>query len=267
MKKTICIALMAAGSVFAGLRATVETGFLGVMSHTVQFSRAGTAFDYVEEGGQNNLYPVTRLSLEHRINPRHSFILLYQPLELRTSAVFERDVTFNGVEFPDSSAVEMVYGFPFYRVSWLRELYPSDDSLFLGVGLSLQIRNATISFEDKEANSFVIENDIGPVPALKARFRRNFSNSYWVGAEADGMYAPISYLNGSDTDVTGAILDASLRGGYTFEDFPGETFLNLRYIGGGAEGQGDSSGYGSDGYVDNWLHFFNVSVGFSFFLT
>jgi hypothetical protein len=40
-------------------------------------------------------------------------------------------------------------------------------------------------------------------------------------------------------------------------------FLNVRYLGGGAEGQSDNSTPPGDGYVSNWLHFLTVSAGFS----
>jgi hypothetical protein len=36
--------------------------------------------------------------------------------------------------------------------------------------------------------------------------------------------------------------------------------VNLRYIGGGAVGQGDPTS-SSDGYQSNWLHFMTVSLG------
>lgn len=55
-------------------------------------------------------------------------------------------------------------------------------------------------------------------------------NVEWWGTEIDGIYAPISGVNGSSSEVTGALLDASLRVGYT----------------------------------KNWLHFITVSLGVDF---
>ena len=72
----------------------------------------------------------------------------------------------------------------------------------------------------------------------------------------------MSYNNGSDNEVVGAILDASLRMGLEFEE-PVTAFFNLRYIGGGAVGTSDVDGPG-DGYVRNWLHFITVTAGFSY---
>ena len=39
-----------------------------------------------------------------------------------------------------------------------------------------------------------------------------------VGFEADGAYAPIKYINGDSSDVIGALLDASVRGGLILND-------------------------------------------------
>jgi hypothetical protein len=102
--------------------------------------------------------------------------------------------------------------------------------------------------------------DVGLVPALKARVNYQINESFWLGTELDGIYAPVSYLNGDDNDVTGAILDASVRVGYTHNRVY-TMFLNLRYLGGGAEGQSDNYEPPSDGYVKNWLHFFTLSIG------
>ena len=50
-----------------------------------------------------------------------------------------------------------------------------------------------------------------------------------------GAYAPIKYLNGDVSDVVGALLDASVRGGFHLSNDV-DVFINLRYVGGGAEG-------------------------------
>lgn len=98
------------------------------------------------------------------------------------------------------------------------------------------------------------------VPALKIRSRIKLNKLVYVELEADGIYAPVSYLNGSDNEVIGAILDASLRAGVRLVD-PVDAFLNVRYLGGGAVGTSDIDGPGDD-CVRNWLNFLTVSVGF-----
>lgn len=39
---------------------SVELGFVDILSHNIQFGQNGTEFDYVEEGGQNILFPFIR---------------------------------------------------------------------------------------------------------------------------------------------------------------------------------------------------------------
>ena len=89
----------------------------------------------------------------------------------------------------------------------------------------------------------------------------NFTDRFYGQIEADGIYAPVSYLNGSDNEIVGAILDASLRLGYEIQK-PVSAFANLRYLGGGAVGTSDNNEGPGDGYVKNWLNFLTVSAGF-----
>lgn len=212
----------------------VELGTVAPLYHTIQFSRDGTKFDYISEGGQDNLFFFSRLAADLDVGPRHSIVLLYQPLDIQTQALLERDVRIDEGVFAAGTALDLRYGFDFYRASWLYDLQPAPGRE-LGLGLSLQIRNAAIEFTSADGELRRVNHDIGPVPVIKLRARQPLGKGAWWGVEADGFYAPIKYLNGSDTDVVGAILDASARVGKTLDN-GGEAFLNLRYLGGGATG-------------------------------
>jgi hypothetical protein len=240
------------------IRAVAELGFLAVLSHKIQIGKDGTYFDYVKEGGQDNLYAVGRMSLELELKRRHTFVFLYQPLDLVTSVALQRDVRIAGAAFPQGTPVELRYGFPFYRASYLYDLVKSPKHE-LSIGLSLQIRNATIDFKSQDGKIFTSNRNIGPVPILKSRGRYSFERGGFLGYEVDGFYAPISVINGSDNEVTGAIVDLSLRGGFALPAH-GEMFLNVRYLAGGSVGQGDPTPT-YDGYTKNWLHFMTVSIG------
>jgi len=137
---------------------------------------------------------------------------------------------------------------------------PGDE---VSIGVSLQIRNATITFTSADGTLRADRRDIGPVPALKFRGRWGFENGVWWGTEIDGIYAPVSGINGSDEEITGALLDASLRVGYDFTDRVAG-FFNVRYLGGGAVGTESNPTPPSDGYTKNWLHFITVSLGVEF---
>lgn len=200
-----------------------------------------------------------RASADLDIGPRHTVVFLYQPLDLRTEVVAGRDVTVSNVTFPEGTPMELRYGFSFVRASYLYDLAPGPRKE-LALGLSLQIRNATIDFASADGALFTSERDIGPVPILKLRGRAPITDHAWWGGEVDGFYAPVSYLNGDDNDVVGAIVDASLRAGLAQKSGT-DLFVNLRYIAGGAQGYSDEVDSESDGYTENWLHFLTLGLG------
>jgi hypothetical protein len=242
--------------------AIAELGFLTVFDHKIQFSNSGTYFDYRNDGGQDVLFPVSRLSLELK-SDRSTFYLLYQPLRLESRVFLEEDLIVDDALFAAGSNVKLLYNFPFYRASYTRELFPNKPNFNFALGASIQIRNATISFESGDGTLFRTNRDVGIVPALKLRTNYHFSERFYAEMEADGIYAPVSYLNGSDNEVVGAILDASVRTAYQLHPSV-HGFLNLRYLGGGAVGTSDNVDGPGDGYVRNWLHFGTVSAGFKY---
>jgi hypothetical protein len=242
-------------------RAVAEIGFASVLAHHVQFGQNGTYFDYVKDGGQDVLFPVTRFSIEMDVNKRNTFILLYQPLRIESQAFLRTDAVFNDITFPALTGINCLYNFPFYRFSYLRELMPDNPKYKFAIGGTLQIRNATISFESTDGSHFTTNGGIGPVPALKIRGKAQLNNCFYAELEADGIYAPVSYLNGSDNEIVGAILDASMRMGAQINE-SGRLFLNIRYLGGGATGTDTGDVWPGDGYVKNWLNFLIVSTGF-----
>ena len=240
------------------LALTAEVGFLAPMAHTIQFGSEGDKLDYVSEGGQDNLFPFVRPTVDLRWRKQH-FAALYQPLDLRSTVVLDRDLAVDDLVFPAGAPIDMRYGFSFWRLSWGHRFVERENAE-LTFGLGLQIRNATVSFIQSDGTQAESNRDIGPVPLLELGWSRRFDDGAFFEAELDGFYAPIKYLNGRDVDVIGAIADMQLRAGIALAS-PTEAFLGLRYLGGGAEGTGTPDGTG-DGFTRNWLHFLTLTVGF-----
>lgn len=243
------------------LRLNLELGTVGVVQHTVQFSQNGSAIDYVNEGGQNNLFFFARIAAELEIFRRHTFIFLYQPIDLRTEQVLSRDLSIDQLTFPSGTPVNFRYGFDFYRFNYQFDFFRSRRHE-LAIGVGLQIRNAVISFTSADGTLRRFNNDIGVVPLLHLRARTTFQNSVFIGTEIDGLYARGRVITGSLYEFEGAILDASLRVGLSVTSFM-ETFLNLRYLGGGAQGFSPDDPPPGDGYTNNWLHTVITSIGFT----
>lgn len=248
------------------IRGVAEVGWFGWLANDIQFGAGarGTKFDYVGEGRQNILFPFQRLSLEMQLKPRHTFVFLYQPLDVRSVATLDTLLVLDTDTFPKGTPMSLRYGFDFYRASWLYDFWPQADRE-LAVGLSLQIRDAVISFTAVDGSAQRVYTDVGPVPALKARARIPINELMWLGAEVDGIYAQGKGVTGStnvESSFKGAIIDASLRYGFKVNESI-DAFLNARYLGGGAEGgQIDPENPNTDGYTSNWLGAVSLSAGF-----
>jgi hypothetical protein len=255
------------------LALTAETGFVKVLTHTITIGDPlnNDEFNYVTQGGQEILAPFSRFTSELTIASQHTIVFLYQPLELVTQSRFESDVTLDDVTFNSGQIVDITYSFPFFRVSYLYDFVP-DDALELALGLSLQLRNASLRFESFDSGTneeeLVIGQNLGPVPIIKLRAGYRFPGSVIPGAfvefEADGFYASSAFINGASYDFTGSIFDASLRFGFTPQ--PGfDLFANIRGLGGGGSGtRGDAREFWTesiDGYTDNFLTTLSVTLG------
>jgi len=241
-----------------GVRASVELGFLSVLSHELQLGTDGTRLDYPTDFSQSNLYLFLRVSADVDIWRQHILTFVYQPIDIETRSSIPRDVRIDGLDYEAGTPVRARYGFPFYRFGWAFDVLEGRDEE-LAFGLGLQIRNASIEFESEDGERLRTRNDVGPVPLLRARGRFTLPARWFFAFDVDGFYAFIPGLNGSDNNVEGAILDASVRFGWRFVDHA-EGFLSIRYIGGGAAGTGDPTAT-SDGFQRNWLHFTTVSLG------
>jgi hypothetical protein len=248
---------------FFGFESSVEIGFFGFFSHKVQFGESGTYFDYVKDGGQDVWFPFRRLSGDILLGSRHRLVFLVQPIDIRTEVpVPAGGLTVVDADFKPGTSIELRYGFDFYRLSYLYD-FSKDPKNELAIGASLQIRDAVITFSGVDITDEDIvrsQRDVGPVPALKFRAKYYLNDFAWLGSEIDGIYAAGRGVTGSftvDPKFVGAIIDASLRAGFTPRP-PVDVFLNLRYLAGGAEGRDEND---PDQYVKNWLHAFSVSLG------
>ncbi|MFA5032793.1 MAG: hypothetical protein WC614_07220 [bacterium] len=240
---------------------TYEKGFIGVLGHIIQFGIDGSEINYVKEAGQDVLLPYERYTAEINFKEKHSLIFLAQPFDLLTTEILRRDIMIDSLLFPKGTIVDFKYGFTFYRISYLYDFKNGDKEFSLGA--SFQIRNADISFTSKDKSLLKRNSNIGPVPILKFRGKIPFKNIYWVGAELDGFYASGKYITGSKNDFEGAILDCSIQSGVNLNKHL-QTFLNARYIGGGAKGNENNPDRPGGGYTNNWLKTLALSVGLTY---
>lgn len=242
------------------IRGYLEAGVIAPYSHIIQFGQDGSRFDYRSEGSQDVAFPTVRVSAELEIAKHHNIVLLYQPIDIRTEAVLRRDVRIDKVDFAAGTPIDLRYGFDFYRVSYLYDFY-KDPRYELAVGASLQLRDATITFTSIDTEQRVVNTNLGAVPLIKVRGRYTFKNGFWLGLEADGIYARGRIITGTIVNgFIGALYDISARAGFRPTGFL-DLFFSLRFLGGGARGTERKPVPPSDGYTDNWIHTVAFTVG------
>jgi hypothetical protein len=247
---------------FYKISLSAESGLLTVINHSIQFGQAGTRFDYKEEGNQDILFPYLRFSAALRLYDIHEIVFLYQPLEIITKAKAARNITIYTTVFPSGSVLDLKYGFSFYRASYVW-YFMKDGKNELGAGLSMQVRNASIVFEAGDGTEIAIQENVGPVPILKLSGKYVLDNGLWGAFDADGFYASSAIFNGADFPFVGAIWDVSLRIGIELKNNI-SPYLNVRCLGGGAEGTSTNEDAQGDGYTRNWLNTISVTLGAGF---
>ena len=237
-----------------------ELGFIGVLQNDIQLGKNGTGFDYISEGGEDNLFRYARYEMNFVYQDTHNLSFLFQPFDVTTSSVLRSDKQFDSVLFAQGTPMFYRYGFDYYRATYSKNFIYTDKKRLSG-GVAMQIRNATLDFRSQDGELQNSSRDIGPVPLATISGEMNAKNHVWYGFEATGSFAPIKYINGSNSDIVGALLDASIRGGLHLKNKT-DVYVNLRYIGGGAEGTDSTPDPGKDGYVANWIQLTSLSVGF-----
>lgn len=237
------------------VRLVAESGFFATLRNRGEFGTNPSRINFREAAGQDNLLYFSRWSAELDLGDKHTVVLLYQPLSTAGTFVPDTDVRYADIDYVAGEPIVTTFEFPYYRGSYLYRAI--DGPRFeLQAGLTIQLRNANYNYA-QSGQRFSRTSDVGVVPAPKLRATYRFGSRTFAAMEADGIYAPISLINGSTNETVGAILDASIRLGYRASNRT-QAYFNVRYLGGGATNSDP------DNYAKNWLHFLFVGVGLSY---
>jgi hypothetical protein len=269
-RNSILISVLLFSSALSALAASpfsldidIEYGFTSILSHEIQSGKdsdKGDVFDYRSSGNQNVLFPFSRYQVDLEIREKHHAVFLYQPLLLETESTIDEEFRYDRIDFtPADGVLELIYSFGFWRFSYLYDAIEAP-GFFISPGVSLQIRNATISFKSADGSKSSVNSGIGPVPVLKLRTGYQWDSGIFVLFDGDAFYASNRFLNGADYSFTGYIYDLALKGGYGINDYLSAS-LGFRFLGGGAEGTDDK-----DDYTYNDLHTFNAMLGMTLHL-
>ena len=253
--------------------AETEQGTIGLLHHTYQNGTAydeNREFDFIQQGGQDKLYPFSRYSVGTTIHDNHRLWFTYQPLRIETAVLFKDEVNIGSQTFASGDideAMELTYSFPFYRATYTYDLLGDYEQAYLGLGVALQIRNASIQFKSVDGSGLYVSQNVGLVPALAIYSEYRFPFGLTLSLDIAGSYANLAFINGADYAFEGSILDASLRMAYALEQGY-SLFANARFFGGTAEGTSKAGGEtwteSEQKYTQNNIASLAFSLGLSY---
>ena len=190
---------------------------------------------------QTPVSPFLRLRAGYLLNGKNHFSLLYAPLKIVETGTLEKDILVDEKNFKANIPIEVVYKFNSYRFTYNRTIICKDNFKF-GLGLSAKIRDAGVSFKNRELLS---ENfSIGFAPLINVLANWNISQKMSIDFFGEGLAAS-----------KGRAIDFSLSGRYIFtKNLHGN--LGYRLLEGGANG--------TIRYNFIQLHFIFASLNYSF---
>lgn len=128
-----------------------------------------------------------RIRLDYTIKSRHTFSLLYAPLEVKSKGSMEKDIIFEGVVFPANTEIEGTYKFNSYRLTYRYDIVKNPRFEF-GLGFTAKIRDAKIALSSPGLESE--KTNVGFVPIINFRLLWNMNDNFGLLLYGDALAAP-----------------------------------------------------------------------------
>lgn len=174
-------------------------------------STGGTQFDLAKDLNAKTSFAF-RGRISYTIKDRHVISALYAPLTIKSSGEFNNEVVYSVGVFPANEAVDAVYKFNSYRLTY-RYLLVNNDKVSFGLGITGKIRDANITLRNsRESANFP---DLGFVPLVNLYFKYSPFEKMNVLVVADALASKQGRAEDVFAGVTYELSDAfSVKGGY-----------------------------------------------------
>jgi len=128
-----------------------------------------------------------RLRLNYTIKSRHTFSLLYAPLETTSKGSVPNDILFEGVIFPANTEFTGTYKFNSYRLTYRYNIVLKPKFEF-GLGFTGKIRDAEIALSS--SGSTASKTNVGFVPIINFRLLWKVDEKFGILLDGDALAAP-----------------------------------------------------------------------------
>lgn len=175
-----------ASSIKAQPSIDIETGLVSTGYNDVRIpADKGTLFSF-----KDDLKPETkifyRLRASYTFNLRHTFSLLYAPLEIKSEGSVPKDIRFQDELFPANTKIYGTYKFNSYRLTYRYDLVTKPTIVF-GIGLTAKIRDARISLSSEGHPDE--KTNVGFVPIINFRLLWKIDDKFGLLLDGDALAA------------------------------------------------------------------------------
>lgn len=189
LRSFIVLCFTVVNSTISNAQATLdlETGVVFTGYNDVQIpGDQGTRFSLKDQ-----LTPDTeffyRLRFSYTIKSRHTFSLLYAPLEAESEGRVAKDILFDEIVFLANSQLNGKYKFNSYRLTYRYDIVKKPKVEF-GLGLTAKIRDAKISMASE--GLYAEKDNVGFVPLINFRLLWNINDQFGLLLDGDALAAP-----------------------------------------------------------------------------
>jgi hypothetical protein len=153
-----------------------------------------------------------RIRLGYTIKSRHTFSLLFAPLETKSEGSMAQDIFFEGVVFPANTEIDGTYTFNSYRLTYRYDIIKKQRFEF-GLGFTAKIRDAKIALSSPGLTSE--KTNVGFVPVINFRLFWNIDDRFGLLLYGDALAAPQGRAEDVLVAVTIKLSDSFvIRAGY-----------------------------------------------------
>lgn len=140
---------------------------------------------------KDDLIPKTelfyRVRLNYTLKTRHTFSILYAPLEINSKGSVTNDIYFEGVLFPSNTEISGTYKFNSYRLTYRYDFVKKPGFEF-GLGFTAKIRDARIALSS--TGLFSEKTNVGFVPIINFRLLWKMDDRFGILLDGDALAAP-----------------------------------------------------------------------------
>jgi len=174
-------------SVKAQASVDLESGFVFTGYNDVRIPGDQGTFFSLSDDFQAKSKIFYRFRAGYTIKSRHTFSLLYAPLETESEGRAANNILFEGRVFPANVQLNGSYKFNSYRLTYRYDLVNKSRIVF-GLGFTAKIRDARISLSSNDLTAE--KTNVGFVPIINFRLLWKADDKFGLLLDGDALAAP-----------------------------------------------------------------------------